>query len=97
MTSSLPNFWNISRGGYISVPLSDLNNFTFPLLAVKRLSAFINGDDGISSSTSICNDRVTRQVNKAVHLLVFAEDPLLFSVMTSHGPKMTTPTEVKGG
>lgn len=52
------------------VPLSDLNNFTFPLIAVDRLSAFMNEDDDISSSTSIFTARVTRQV-------LFAEDPLV--------------------
>lgn len=79
------------------VPLSDLNNFTFPLIAMNRLSAFMNEDDDISSSTSICTARVTRPVNKATHLLLFAEDLLVLRVMTSHGPKMSTPTEVKRG
>lgn len=72
------------------VHISDQNNFSFSLIAVDRLRAFMNEDDDISSSTSMCTARVTRQVNKAAHLLLFAEDPLVLRVMTSHGPKPST-------
>jgi hypothetical protein len=56
-----------TRGGYANstkfVPLSERNIFTLPLTEVNLMTVFMNADELISSTSSICTALVTRQVN----------------------------------
>jgi hypothetical protein len=54
------------------VPLSERNNFTFPKREINLRNAFVNADDDISGTTSICIALIVRHVNKIAHRLLLA-------------------------
>ena len=77
--------------------MSDLNSLIFPLSAISLRTALMNDELVILSITSICIALVVRHVNIIAHLLLKARPPLVLLDVISQGPKVSTPTEVKGG
>jgi hypothetical protein len=64
---------------------------------MKRLRAFINADELIDSTSYMSIDLVTRQVKIIAHRFDCALPPRVLRVVICQGPKVSTPTFVKGG
>jgi hypothetical protein len=64
---------------------------------MKRRRAFINADELIDSTSSMCIYLVTRQVKKMAHRFDCALPPRVLCVVICQGPNVSTPTFVKGG
>lgn len=76
---------------------STRNSLTLPLRQTIRRTALTRADEERYSTTSMWMALMTRQVNKIAHRLLFAVPPLVRLVTTEEGPKVSTPTYVKGG
>ena len=61
------------------------------------MTAFMNADELISSTSYICTALVTRQVNTIAQRFELAYPPRVLRETIVHGPKASTPTLVKGG
>ena len=54
-------------------------------------------DGVLCSKTYMCTALVNMQLKSTAHLLESTLPPRVILVVTSHGPKQSTPTYVKGG